>query len=109
VSIDATEACDNDFGFVGFAITIGVLHEKEIGGICDPNSTVSYGDARWNIEPFSEDGDFIHGTIAIGIFQNLDSIGSLTRFTSWIFEAFGYPDSTLFIEAHGNWINEVWL
>ena len=102
--IVATEACHDDGRFVRDIIAVSVLHEKEIGCVRDPDSTVANSDAGWNIEPLGKDLDCLGQSIAVFVLKDLDFVASRARFTARILEAFSHIDAASVIERHGNWI-----
>ena len=107
VCIIAAEAGDNDFLLVRFAIVVGVTNEEEIGRIGDPDTTVSDGDTAGDIEAFEEDGGFVDGTVTIGVFENTDTVFSGPGLSAGIFEGFGDPVASTFIDRHGDWVDDI--
>ncbi len=68
--IVAAKAGDNDFGLVGFAVTVGVLEKQNVGTVGDPHAPMPHGDPRRNIEPLGENSHLVNPAIAVGVFEN---------------------------------------
>ena len=52
------------------------LQEEDIGRVGHPDAAVPDGDARGDVQPFGEDRERVGLAVAVGIFQDLDSIAA---------------------------------
>ncbi len=64
----SAKACNNNFALISLAIVIGILKQKKIWGVGDPNTTMAHCNSGRNIKALSKDGNLIDFAIVVGIF-----------------------------------------
>ena len=109
MSIRSAKAGDDDFLSIRFAIAIRVLNKQDVGGIRDPDTTMSDRDTAGDVESLHKCGEPIGSAITIGIFQNFDPIFAGPRFATGIFERLGDPETASFVDGHRDGVDDIGL
>ena len=64
----SAKACNNNFALISLAIVIGILKQKKIRRVNDPNTTMAHCNSRGNIKSLCKDGNLIDFAIVVGVF-----------------------------------------
>lgn len=108
VGVGAAEAGDDDLGLAGLAVGADGV-EEDVGGVGHPDAAVAGGDAGGDVQPVGEDGDALHGAVAVGVLEDLDAIAADAGGAARILQAFDDPDAALLVEGHGDGVDQVRL
>jgi hypothetical protein len=108
VTIFEAEAGEEDFGFVGAVIAVGILEEEEVRGLADVGSAVPEEDAGGEVESIGPDVDFIGLAIVVGIFEDFDAVARLLAVgcAHGVFVEFDDPESAAFVPGHGDGVGD---
>ena len=109
VGVVAAEAADDDFLLVGLAGPLGVLEEEDVGRVGHPDAAVAEVEAGGDVEAVGEDRDLVERAVAVGVFEDFNTIFTRPGGGARVFEALRDPEASAFVEGHGDGVDDIRL
>lgn len=97
------EAGEGEFFLVGDVVSVGVLIEKDVGGLRDVAAAIGELDAGGEVEAVGEDGGFVGFAVTVGVFEDDDFVvGLLPGFELGVGPGAGDPEAAAGVPLHVN-------
>ena len=77
MGVACAPACEKNFAFIGYVITIGIFKKKSIWGLMHNDAAVCENQTRGNTKLVCKGCEFICNIVAVGIFADNNLISAL--------------------------------